>query len=806
MKDKSILEKHGLTPEKLKSLFQDPKEGSKPHKLVKLISSRIQEGISRNLEDYRQWWAADLAYDVTLRQMTPTLARSLIDTKKSSQDVMKAVEDWGLTHMLQETTSADGKKCKALDLPSLFEIFFPLVKAILTVRWGRIFNDRNQVPFFQYAPSIFSLHDTARAEILTSRVQQISTQYGFPSVFRQALFKQLHYGICLQFPTEEWHEEFQLRKGASKKEEEFTVREGLRYALPHPSRTYFDGAYRIGTTNADTGVSYAGYWALVRFRDVDGNDHYWNKDKVPVGNVDIFTRFPTYFRTVYPCNMKFPECTNRQAASDRESTIGYFSSEQDDQAVLLTYHFQKLIPKDWGLGDYKYPVWMRFILANYDTVIWSAPVCYNPLIYYGYDANEDSARNIGISLEVLPFQDHISNLLTQQIISIKQNLTNLVFYDQTRVEQKYIDLIENSGEKFFRQLNMVPFSRRKGVFEQTDIEKQFYTVRFPVLSTAEIVTGIRTLLDILERLLVMSSQELAQAATHEQTAQEVKTIENTTSTRLEFTASFTDDALWAWQKQIYDALMAYGADDVFAQMDTSDPAVKKAIKDLGFTVVEEGDNQRKSKIKGPKTALVLESFIANRGSTNRANYPGVAAAMAQIAGSMLNNPLVAQALGPQQAIDLYNDIWKLAGMPKDRKLRALAPTEQPKPPEGQSPQQGPSPEAAAIVDQVKQQLLQLAQATQQQIQQQVKPLQDGIIQVAQKLTADEQQMVEMASVVKSLSEKFDALMALASQSPPAPPPPTQYDASVIGPTIPAGSPAGPPVSVPPGMGNPPQMY
>lgn len=141
------------------------------------------------------------------------------------------------------------------------------------------------------------------------------------------------------------------------------------------------------------------------------------------------------------------------------------------------------------------------------------------------------------------------------------------------------------------------------------------------------------------------------------------------NTRIELTNSFVEDGLYAWKKQLYDALMGYADQQIYAQVPSIPTMTPELIEDAGFNVVESvGSGSTKTQVKGPKKALYLEGFTSAREGESRINNPEVAASMAQVMQVMMANPMTMMAIGPQQAIDIYNMIIRIAGLPREFKL------------------------------------------------------------------------------------------------------------------------------------------
>ena len=765
MIDLEILREHGLTEDNLRLWLSgnpltwtadaNSPEGRR-HACWNRIRSRIQEGMNRNFQEYRIWHALDTAWDIPFKQVTATMLGTFINKDPNDESVYQEMMQWGFTHLItQEVDKRTGKPTgkKAFNLPIFFEIFVPLVRAYVGMRWAKIMNDRDLTPFFKYDPAKLTTMMKLRCDAITDRVQIMSNQYGFYDVVKQAVLKMLHYSWCFQFPKEEWHSEEQLKRAdktdvAAKKKNlngepckegdtiKVTTREGLRYHLPHPTRFYRDLNHPNYTYNYGFGAEFAGYWNIRRYRDIYYSN-FWNRDAISIGPNSLIQDHRTFFASVYSaCTLVIPTLPSKTNDGntliaqtgggvgdlDREKQLAYlyYGVDRLDQGVLTTEHFEKLNPLENGLGTYDGPVWFRFVMAGDNaTFLYAAPLPYDPTIYYGYDADESRTLNPGMSMEVLPFQDHFSNTLSQIILTAKQNLANLTFIDEDQIPEETRSKIENLGERFFRFLNVFGYSGKKAVRVQNRIVEAVQSHSFPKGNVAELQNVLKGILDVLERVLAMSSQEVAQAASHEQTREEVRVIQASTSTRVMFTSKPVDIAREAMKRQVYQGLMAYGDDDFYTHIPSDFPLNKEALKEMGFTFVDKDemvgakDTHRRARVKKKLTAIELWEIASQRDGTDRPSDAGMATVMGQLVNQLLANPMIAPAIGAQQAIDIANQIAQLAGLPRDFKLKDMS--QQP------NPAQAQQADAQAQLQGVIQTVLQQVNAG---LQQELKPLLD----------------------------------------------------------------------------------
>jgi hypothetical protein len=73
-------------------------------------------------------------------------------------------------------------------------------------------------------------------------------------------------------------------------------------------------------------------------------------------------------------------------------------------------------------------------------------------------------------------------------------------------------------------------------------------------------------------------------------------------------------------------------------------------------------------VNGPKSALELEGFASTRDANSRVDNPQVAAAISQIMQVLMGNEMTSLAIGPEQAIKVFNMASRIAGLPRDFEL------------------------------------------------------------------------------------------------------------------------------------------
>lgn len=703
------------TPEFLKGRFEsdDGKrtgtqdEKDKVDALLNRIRSRVQEGMSRNLADWQWIYAIDKALDTPFRQFYPRLFDALDSGDlKTCCNILTGLN---MGNLVSKTTK-DGKDTYAVNEEN-FVILVGLCTSYLKARWSKIMNDRRLNPGLKYEPAKLTTVNRTKCEVLTDRIQVMWDQYSYFDVWKQAVFKMLAYSYSIRFIKEEWHCEEQEKyadaedvKRKGKKEDgtneikvgdkiKVVVKEGLRYDIPKPNQIYRDLAHGLYTINSDSGVTFAGHWKIVRYRELK-NAGFWNDDKISLGNgtnplvdynSDYFNIYDNAIKVASPFQPGAESAlsTTGSTNTNLESALSnqWYGTDHLDSGTLVTNHFEKLIPKDNGLGDYEYPVWFRFVMAGDGcTVLWAAALPGIPMIYDGYDADESRVKNSSLVMEILPFQYQFETALSQIILSNKQNLSNLTLLNTDVLDTKkdWVAEIAGWGSTIWKKLNIVPASfkslNRLLQGNSRSQQEMGVSLTLPKMNIQEQIQVAQFILATLERALGMSNQEVAQTATHEISATETRNLAAATTSRLVFTATAVDIGRDAWKRQLYVYTMAFGDDDFYGHIPADNPITKDQLTALGFTFVDNDEvageaKYRRVRAKKDAVALPLYEFASTRDGDDRTSDSAIASVMATLVRDLINNPMTAAAIGPEQAIALTNAIGHFSGLPRDFKLR-----------------------------------------------------------------------------------------------------------------------------------------
>lgn len=681
MPDMKFLAKRGVSSAAWKAIFTlEASELKKLHpraaKMVERISDRIRQARENNIRDSAVYAAIDYAYKVPFNQTTPTLVQNILSKKLSADDTLKALKSWGLDEkeLFLEVPHPTNplERVKMLNPPVFFQILIPIVKAYTTIRAAKLFNDRNQSPLLPFNPLKPTEKNKVICEVVTDLVETISTWYGYSEVLKDGIIQALKYGMMIAFTREEWDcekQEFDTgevdingRAIGRKK----TVKEGLRYIMPHPTRMYYDLQYPLTTLNTDTGTEYLGHWQVLRYGDILDNRNYWNRKAIAIGTNWFQQEYVgNFFAEVYPCRLTYPPLAPRQET--REDRVAMYSNNNRDHACFLTNHFEKIVPADWGLGDYKHPVWTRFIMAGEDTVVWASPCAYTPGWFMGYDYDSQAAQQSSFALEAIPFQDHLGNLLTQMILTAKQNLGQVTYYDTNIVNPEDVKALQNLGERYYRSQNFLPFDSMKAQRAGIKAGDAFQSPQMPYRDIGQLVTIMSNVLNLMERVMQMSSQEVGAAAQHYQSAQEIGVTQAASTNRIAFTGSGIDSGVAGWKRQIYAGSQAYADTDFTAEVSADIPGLQMILNELGFEAQFPG--KPKIQVKGKRTALIIEGFASNAPGSPRQQNQQLAQIIYQTVGAVSQNPELFQTVGADNIIRLLEDAAKLSGSGNDFKLK-----------------------------------------------------------------------------------------------------------------------------------------
>jgi len=714
MIDYEILAEYGTTDQRLRDFFTAV-EPTSPQRLKmaaeelrvrerdinnrakfeKYIAGLLQEHIVFSLSNHSKLAAVDMAWDsfpvnsaiVPLMQY----AQGRIDMAQVGRS-MKDVPN-GASYLRKN----DKGEVIGVDAPRFFEVNVNLLRSVITRRRAAQIQKYDRMwPYFKYEPRDQTQVGKLRADMVSQRMDIMADQYGYRHFTSQAVLHMLLYSKCVAFPRAHWEREIQLERmpGNLLKDEDGklrtrtrVLREGLSWVLPHPSRVFYDNNYPLTSLNEDTGCEYIGFWDVTRWGDIANNADYFNRKRVSYtsGMVDWFSTywayFNQYFTTVIPPSMPQARGDNVNFTNDRKNQVGLFTGQMEQVSTIFTHLWIKVRPQNWGWGRYPHPIWVHLKVAGDATVVYAKIVPSCPAATFSYNENDARLFNISMAHELMPFQDQLTNLFSQLLETIKQDLFSVcvlntdVFPDDAHGKQALAEfeaLMQNKAT--YCSMQMLEVSFNKLIQLGIKPEQAFTVVRSsPNTHIDKIFQSISETVKMAERLMVMSTHEQGQAASHEISATESHEISQSTDTVYDFISVGIDEGRAAMKRICFDSLVACGSDDVELTVSSRYPA--SVVKQAGFTVVSDqmGDLAGYSRVTGSKNNLVHDLIFTSRDGGDRPAGQQAATVLIQMLQAIggLEKDIqqaVIGAMGKEKVFEILNQIFKCADAGVDLKL------------------------------------------------------------------------------------------------------------------------------------------
>jgi len=708
MIDFDILKEHGTTNERLREVMSAKlpskvvldkmakadvkaleKDIEKRESFEKLIASRITEAITFSLRNHHLYSSVDLAWDSSPLNSKIIPLVMYAQKRISVSSCVKELDKLKVTDKYVKRGAAG--QPDEIDLPKFFEVNINLVRSFVTRRLAAQVNKYNNLyPFFKYDPRSTSTAGKLRADALSQRVEIMSDQYDYRHFQTQVVRDMFLYGHSIAFPRAAWEREVHWEKANPELNDNTAktkvTKEGVCWINPHPSRVFWDNAYPLTSLNSDTGSEYVGFWDVVRYRDVMSNPLYFNRDSVGFtsSTVGLFTQYATYFNNYY--TQIVPPRTDDDLTSwnDRKNNVGVYSGEMGDTSVFVTDYFCKIVPNQWGIGDYPHPVWVHMRIAGDSTIIFAEFMPSSPAAVFAYNENDTRLRNISVAHELMGFQDQLTNLFSQLLETTKADLFNVgvlntdIFPDSEegmKLREEFRKTM--SGENYYATTHVLEASFQKlaNLGIDTSPDNVFKIVRSqPNSQITSIFRSIAELIGISERLMALSPQEQGQPSPRETSATEVLTISNTTESVYTFISEAVDEGRAAMKRVIYESIISMGSNAI--KLPVKERYTQAVIEQAGFEIDPEdsdvvGDEgEKRYTVIGSKNNLQHDYIFTSRDGSERASNMQQAQALIQVFQIVSQSPLILEAMGKDKYFELVNEIARKSGT--DLKLEVPA--------------------------------------------------------------------------------------------------------------------------------------
>lgn len=706
MIDFDVLKSYGTTNESLQALLQAKppstrllrkdkaraKKMSDDHEkaqdLIDSMRDKISEGVEWSLKHAHHFAAADLMWDSTpiLPENIPLIqyAQGKIKIESCIQDL----EDLNCSDKFIEskTCQVDGeeKVVKELNLPRFFEVAINLGRSYINRRLYAQTNKYNsQTPFLRFETKHRNTVGVLRAEAMSQYAETMANSFGYRHNQTQFTRDMLMYGLSVNFPECAWEDERQIiSKGKDEKGEPIhqtvITKEGVPFANMHPTRVFYDRAYPISSINTDTGTGWVAHWDVKRWSEISRMPGLFNKDKVKYSSSfpKIVAGYSSYFDLYFandPINLKPKKQVDATALADqnnREVMGTYYAAGDDDQSVVVTDFRIKVIPKDAGFGTYPHPVWIRVLMASDDTPVFAEILPSRPAFVAAFNLKDDRLVNLGQMHEIMPFEDQMKNLMSQCLMVMKHSLLRIVAINGDVVSQEVIDKITEDlqGDRYYMQPHVLVYSKAEndeiGVEQRQALEIVNGQSETDYINNA--FKAMTQLLNLLERLLMLSPQEQGQPAPREISATESAMLEATTSAVYSAISEAIDEARSAQKIIIHESAMALGSNEI--RLPVTQTFSRDTIEKAGFRVADTETTENPAMVRnndwtilGTKEQLKHDYLFTHRDGSDRPTNTQTAQTLIALLSQVI--PLVGpETLGKDRIFGVINEIFRLLGV------------------------------------------------------------------------------------------------------------------------------------------------
>lgn len=675
------------------------------------IRSRVQDGVARCARNASLYQAVDIAWD------SAPIAKETIPLMLYAQGKIKVKPCAAQLDKLgcaDDFCSKDEKgEVKDINLPKLYEVSVNLIKSYVTRRLAaQTSRYSNLWPFYRYEPRGTSQVDKLRSDAASQRIEIMSDQFGYRHELGQSVRRALMYANTVGFVTKGWtkvtqwaedklNEAFEAggdRKGTT------VVREGVEFYEPGPTRRFVDTSRPLAKLNTDTGPSFLGFWDIVRYGEVRDNRSYWNRKAIDFAGFmfDLTDQYASFFNYYFDkaTTLQWPTASsNLSADNDRRKPAGQYSSEDRDKGAFLVHYYERINPKEEGLGDYPNPVWIRLVTAGEGTVVSGEFLSSMPGYYCGINENDDRLANTSQAHEIMPFQDQLTNILSQALLDMKIGLITIAMIDKDLLEDEEYNALKGQfkGDDWFVNPIVAGYLGTKyrdlGIMGGGQSRpKVIEIVRANMTNKVnEAFSAITNLLAIVERLMILSPQELGQPSPREASATEVTIIQGTTNSIYDFIADGIDEMRAAQKKILLESTIAYTSGEPMMPLPVVGRYTKDVIEAAGFETLSDGTEtpeeaqiedliaqanamgirvslppaRRQFTVIGNPEHLIHEVNFNSRDGAERSSNQQGAQVLTQLLGQLFragrSMPDIINTVGKKNIKMMFNEIFRMSG-------------------------------------------------------------------------------------------------------------------------------------------------
>jgi hypothetical protein len=715
MVDPRVLEHFGCTQERLRKIFtagvapdttadltmdlnlgevpKTPKTDQQINRLFRnRIRSRTLEGVTANLRAARPNQAVDLAADAApIQRHTIPLMMWATGKIKIETAYSRCCAGGGTAQadrFFRKENIGD-KQVISLNEQRITDIQIDLLKSYVTRRlaamdalWSNLW------PLFRYDPRGTDDVALLRADVLTQRVDIIADAYNYRHFFSQCRRQMLLYGWSVAFPRAAWDRKTSWRfkptntGEPSEEVESYVIREGVDFVNPHPSRIFWDLSAPLANLNTDTGPSYVGYWDVVPWRTLlTPGTAFFNLENVFVTNgwTDLATTYGEFFDYYFDaCVMSWPSIDGPDPSlgNDIKANVGRYTSQVTDVGVLLTHYFEKVNPLVEGIGRYDGDVWLHLTVAGDCTVVAAEFLPSIPGAYGAVNCNDGRLANQSMAMALLSYQDQASNIMSSMLMQLRTSLIQLWLIDKDSLEPDIVEQFKKSAKDgdwwVDRKVLIYSASKLRDLGIQ-DPRMAFAVVQAQIQNVFDAgLKALTQLINLADRLLILSPNELGQPNPREVAAREVTEMATSVQAMNAFNNQGPREQIAAAKELIYDSLICCATQNF--RVPVENRYNKAVIKDAGMEIPPEVLGRLnaaddfvpvKTPIMGSLRTLVYDYYFNSRDGAERVVNTQGAQVVMQVLQTMLQVPQLAQKMGVQNIMQLANTAIRMSGAPID---------------------------------------------------------------------------------------------------------------------------------------------
>jgi hypothetical protein len=644
------------------------------------IRPRLESGRLFGLKNHRFYMAGDLAWnnppitDASVPIMAWVQRKISLDTCVA--EVKKLCKDSHHEYFLRD----DEGKVIGVNHERITDIQINLCRPYIrrsVATQANAYNDLH--PFLKYDSRIKSLIGQLRADLVSERVEIMADQFGYRRLNTQMVRRMFLHGSSVAFVSSEWEREYGYQSQDGKLTE-VVEREGVSFDVPHPTRIFYDQSAALPELNFDRGPSYVGYWDCVRYAEVKNNPGFFNTKAIPYSSQNnLFSDYSSYFNYYYSKAIKAPQST--EAMGNQRTTASEIYGEDDDESIWVSHYYDRIIPREHGLGDYPHPVWLHLIIASDDTVVFAQFLPSRPCFVYSYDEDDGQLLSISKALDILPYQEQVQSLYSQITYLMRLSSMLIMMVDTDIIDKTVVKALDEAvrGKQLMAQTHLIKWSSQiKELLGEGMATKKPIEVFQAQLSQNinELMKVIGSIIAMLEKNQMMGPNEMAQFNQRETSASESMIVDKSSNALSSFKSEGVDEGRQAQKIICYESMIVHGSKNV--HLSIPERYQPEVIEAAGFQLEPMPDGYE---VEDPNMTVIgttqhlihAYTFTSRDGSERHVSIESAKLIM-ELVRYIFTNELALQSFlkmfGPEQIAKAISEIFRLSGAAMTLKLPA----------------------------------------------------------------------------------------------------------------------------------------